>query len=129
MWWRQRSHMTQAGTAPPVVSFQQLALEMQEQFVPKDGARVARDKLYALFQRAFVPPYADKFLKLALAAPDMAKAEKLKQFLRGLKTRVQIEVELKDPGSLQEAIRMAERVDAAYYLLNIVSQPTSVYTA
>lgn len=76
---------------------------------------MARDKLSTLIQRGPVSKYADKFLKLALAAPDMGEAEKLSQFLQGFKTRICIEVELKDPNSLQEAIRMAERVDAAYY--------------
>lgn len=107
--------MTQFGAAPPVLTFQQFAQELQAQFVPRDGARAARDKLSTFVQRGPVSSYADEFLKLALAAPNMAEAEKLNQFLRGLKTRVRVEVELKDPGSLQEAIRMAERVDAAYY--------------
>lgn len=48
-----------------------------------------------------------------MSAPNL-----LHRFIRGLKPEVQKEVELKDPKTWEEAVRMAERADAVFYSLH-----------
>ena len=45
----------------------------------------------------------------------MTEAEKLDRFVRGLKGQVRKEVELREPTTLNDAVRIADRVDAVTY--------------
>ena len=45
----------------------------------------------------------------------MSPSDLLHKFVKGLKPAVQKEVELRDPKTWEEAVRMAERADAVFY--------------
>ena len=44
--------------------------------------------------------------------PNVSEGEMMDRFVRGLKPMVQREVDLRDPQTFEEAVRVAERVDA-----------------
>ena len=62
-------------------------------------------------QRTSVQTYVHDFRELALQIPDLSEAEKLDRFLRGLKPRLQRELAIRDPRTMDEAVNMAERID------------------
>ena len=54
--------------------------------------------------------------------PDISEAEKLDRFIRGLKGRTRQEVELSNPQNLDEAERIADRVDQILFARSSVSR-------
>ncbi len=75
----------------------------------------ARDKLAALYQKGSILLYCNLFNSTFLQISDMGEAEAKDRFIRGLKQRVRIEVELKETTSLKQAQEIAERYDSLTY--------------
>ena len=71
--------------------------------------KAARDKLASLKQTGSVKAYNDLFLGTILEIPTISEEEQLDRYIRGLKEKVYIEVELREPSNLKEAMHIANR--------------------
>jgi hypothetical protein len=114
-WWRQRRTQAAAGTMADITTWHQFYTELRNQFTLINAVKVARDELAALKQTGAVQGYALKFRDITLQIPDITEQEKLDRFTRGLKPRLQRELAIRDPATLDDAIRMAERIDVVDY--------------
>ena len=110
IWWRSR--VRQHGPTGGVGSWDGFVEALTAQFKPVNGEKLARDKLARLIQARSVQDYTSRFRTLCLQIDGITESEMLDRFVRGLKPHVQREVELRDPTTLDEAVRIAERVDA-----------------
>ena len=89
--------------------------EFLKYFEPINPVKKARDRLANLKQSTSLNSYVQQFRELANQATDMSEAEQLDRFVRGLKTRTRIEVELRDPKTLDDAIVMSDRFDSVLF--------------
>lgn len=84
---------------------------LRQEFSPVDPARLARDKLSELRQDQSVRAYTAQFRHLCTIIQTISEDEKLDRYVRGLKPRTRKEVDLRDPSTFAEAVRIAERLD------------------
>jgi hypothetical protein len=106
-WWRA---YTTRNASPTL--WQEFSTLLRSQFQPLDRVKIARDRLATLRQVRSVREYTTQFRTLLLEIPDIAMSEIMDRYTRGLKEQVRKEVELRDPPTLEEANRIAERQDA-----------------
>jgi hypothetical protein len=109
-WWRSL-HLH--GKIPK--DFNEFENELRLAFRPSDAVRSARNQLAALQQRGSVQTYVVRFRDLALEIPDLSAAEALDRFVRGLRDKTRLEVEHRDPKTLEDAINIAERYDSIIF--------------
>ena len=81
------------------------------EFQPLDNEKVARDKLADLVQIRSVSAYVGVMRDLRIQISDLSDKDLLHKFTRGLKPNIRKEVELRDPTTLDDAIKIAERAD------------------
>jgi hypothetical protein len=93
----------------PFATWAQLKEALRKQF---NHVRRARDRLAALHQTGSVRKYITAFSALSLEIPDLTPVEQLDRFIRGLKPAVRREVEIRAPGTFEEAATIADRVDS-----------------
>jgi hypothetical protein len=110
-WWRQRRTQAAAGAMTDITTWDQFCAELRAQFTLINAVKVARDELAALKQTGAVQTYALRFRDITLQIPDITEPEKLDRFTRGLKPRLQRELAIREPANLDDAVRMAERID------------------
>jgi hypothetical protein len=89
--------------------------EMKEYFISPNYDRRLRDQWAKCKQVTTVTDYVARLEALATRIPITEDNEFYDKFLRGLKPRTRIEVELKDPKTVKEAIRLADRYDMIVY--------------
>ena len=118
VWWQYMDQAIAGGSVPPIDSWEAFHKALLVEFQPQDLQRSARDKLENLKQQGPVVEYIRRVRELALQIQTMSSADLLHKFVRGLKPAVRKEVELKDPKSWDEAVRMAERTDAVLYSIS-----------
>lgn len=87
--------------------------ELCANFMPLNSTKVARDKLAALTQTGAVRDYVREFRTIILDIPRMSEDEKLDRFTRGLKRYLRKEVEIREITSMEDAMRLVERLEAA----------------
>ena len=108
-WWRVFAPSRSLGT------WQEFRDAIIAEFKPISSVSIARDKIAVLRQRTSVATYTHEFRAITLEIPNMNEEEKLDRYKRGLKHHVRKELEIREPTSLVEAIRIAERLDAVEY--------------
>jgi len=116
-WWRSL-HL--AGNLPVTwdeVNGDGFKKRITETFQSVNPVRAARDQLARMRQTGSVSGYAAAFRNTALEIPGITDDEKKDRFIRGLKQRTQEEVTIRDPSTFEEAVRIAERYDAATFSL------------
>jgi hypothetical protein len=88
-------------------------------FLPPNNLRRLRDEWANLRQTTNVADYYIRFTNLAMQltvnGADIDQATLVDKFIRGLKSKTRTEVELRDPQSLDEATRIADRYDNIVY--------------
>jgi hypothetical protein len=109
-WWRS---VVTKGTAP--TTYADFKIELVKMFEVINPVKNARDRLVRLRQIGAVRTYTSAFRNVCLEIPDMNDSEMLDRYIRGLKDRVQQEVNVRNPSTLDEAARIAERYDSATY--------------
>src|SRR5207249_9072074 len=82
---------------------------LTKKFKPVNAVKAAHDKLASLKQTESVKAYNDLFLGTILEIPTISEEEQLDRYIRGLKEKVYIEVELREPSNLKEAMHIANR--------------------
>lgn len=110
-WWR--NHMT--ANPANAASWDNFCTGLRQQFRAHDFAKAARDKLATLRQTKSVATYNYHYNSLIAYIHDMSDGEKLHTYLRGLKPYVRMHVELNEPWSLDNAMKLADRVDHIAY--------------
>ena len=55
--------------------------------------------------------YNFDFTQLCLAINDVSESEKLDKYIRGLRDKIRVEVELAEPATLAQAMSKAQRID------------------
>lgn len=116
----------------PLPSWSHLSDQLRLQFSPISEEQQARDRLARLVQTKTVGSYASEFLRLSTLLPILPVADQIDRFTRGLKFATRKEVVLKDPKSLEEAIRIAERYDTLSFQFRSSTRshaPTSIQSA
>jgi hypothetical protein len=96
--------------APPS-SWNELKEQLIAAFTILPRAETARKRVTSLKQRTSVVQYAEQFKTALLDLKHWHEDEKIFFFLQGLKDDVRLQVELKQPATLAEAIRLASLVD------------------
>jgi hypothetical protein len=102
-------------------SWNDFVTHLRQQFRPVNANKIARDRLATLQQTNSVQAYTHLFRTTILEITDISEAEKLDRYVRGLKPYVRREVELRSPKNFDEAIIIADRVDAITYSLRTSS--------
>jgi len=88
--------------------------ELRANFCPTNLTKLARDRLAYLRQTgSSVRDYVRDFRAVCLEIPLLSADERLDRFTRGLKPHIRREVELREPTTFEEAVRLAEKFDSA----------------
>ena len=82
---------------------------MIDQFKLINAVKTAHNKLANLKQAKSVQEYVNKFKSLILEILKITEDEKINRFTRRLKENIRIEVELREPTNLNEAIRISDK--------------------
>ena len=100
-----------------IMNYEHFKQELLKYFEPINRKINARRNINALKQMgrfASVRAYNHEFSKWLLHVPSMTPAEQIFHYSQGLKNRTRIEVERAEPQSLQDAMRIADRIDSLY---------------
>jgi len=114
-WWRQQRTRMVAGGIANIQTWEEFCAGIRAQYALVNSIKVARDALAALKQTTSVQAYAQRFRDITLQIPGITEAEQLDRFVRGLKPRLQKEIAIRDPTTVEEAIRMSERIDVVEF--------------
>jgi len=112
IWWRNHVEQSDLGHEALITDWEDFKKMLVQQFKPVNAIKSARDKLAKLKQTRSVQEYATSFRSLTLEIPGISEDEKIDRFIRGLKDQIRMEVELREPSTVNEAIRIADRYDA-----------------
>jgi len=111
-WWEL---VTLNGTT--ITDYPMFQQEILNYFEPVNRELTARKMLSELKQMGkltIVRDYNREFSKWLLQIPSMTAAEQIFHYSQGLKTRTRIEVERSEPNTLQDAMKIADRLDSLY---------------
>ncbi|KAA8491347.1 hypothetical protein FVE85_7768 [Porphyridium purpureum] len=115
---------------PKPVRFDDFLQAFRREFEPIASDQVARDRLAACAQRnRSVHDYANDFGNCLLRLPSVGDSERLDRFVRGLQSKIQIQVMSTQPASYHEALRAALAVDAVFRQSVHASAFTEKYAA
>jgi Retrotransposon gag protein len=84
-----------------VNTWEQLRDQLTSYYRPLHQELRDRDALHLLRQRGSVDDYAKSFTNLIIRIPGMTLEEKLYIFIKGLKTNIQISVDMQDPTTVE----------------------------
>jgi hypothetical protein len=87
--------------------------ELRDNFVTTNPARLAREKFYSIRQSGDLREYVREFRLLMIELPELPEADKVFKFVSGLKQPMRKELVEKDPQTLLDAFKLAERVDVS----------------
>ena len=110
--WYRAVCSAEAAVGSRVTSWAVFQSELKLNFCPTNTVKLARDRLSRLYQREGLRDYIREFRTITLDIPSMGEDEKLDKFVRGLRTSLRTEVAIREPDSLDKAIKMAENLDA-----------------
>ena len=97
------------------IHFVDFKREFIKYFEPLNPVKKARDRLATLRQTGALQSYVNEFRELTNQATDMTETEKLDRIVRGLKPRTRMEVEVRDPKTLDDAIVVADRIETIFF--------------
>src|SRR5438552_7142973 len=97
------------------LTWQILRAVMRQYFAPPNEDRRLQDEWANLRQYRTVFEYVSVLMALAMRIPGLSQTQILDKFIRRLKPKTRIEVELRDPRTMDEAYRLADRFDRIVY--------------
>lgn len=121
IWFRYHYREDQAET----LTWEEVRTALRNFFTPPNKDRRLHDEWAQLRQITTVAEYVGRFYKLGMQLPPMEPTHLLDKFLRGLKPKTRMELELKDPQTLAEAIRLADRFDSIVYRKTVPLAPST----
>jgi hypothetical protein len=111
-WWLQVSRDASEGRAPVLNTWAKFKIAFIARFTPISPEVSAREELDRLSQSGPVSAYATTFTSLMLELPHMDEADRVHRFIRGLKPAVRMEIKLRQPKTLADAIELALQADS-----------------
>jgi len=111
--WYRSSYETWDPATP--LTWDILRAAMRQYFAPPNEDRRLQDEWANLRQHGTVFEYVSVLTALAMRIPGLSQTQILDKFIRGLKPKTRIEVELRDPRTPDEAYRLADRFDRIVY--------------
>jgi len=115
-----------------VTTWKEFTTQLRDNFCPIDPIKVARDRIADLRQVSSVRDYTSRFRQLTNIITNMSETEKLDRYVRGLKPRTRQEVDMKEPQTFIEAVKIAERIDPymerSFQRPRFTPRPTSIST-
>jgi hypothetical protein len=109
-WWRSVALASdRSGASRP--TWNSFKAQLITLFKPVNASKVARDQLAELKQTEAVFRYNTDFNRLVLEAGNVSPDEQLHRYIRGLKPKIRVEVELADPQTVHAAMEKAQRID------------------
>jgi Ty3 transposon capsid-like protein/Zinc knuckle len=121
IWFRYHYREGQAET----LTWEEVRTSLRNFFTPPNKDRRLQDEWAQLRQTTTVAEYVGRFYKLGMQLPTMEPVHLLDKFLRGLKPKTRMELELKDPQNLADAIRLADRFDSIVYRKTVPLTPST----
>ena len=100
---------------PNEVTWEVVRTSIKAYFVPPNHIRRLRDEWAYLRQTTTVSDYYARLTQLAMQLGEIDEERLVDKFIRGLKPKTRTEVELRDPRTLEEASRIADRFDTIVY--------------
>ena len=100
---------------PNAVTWEAVKTSIKAYFVPPNYTRRLRDEWAYLRQTTTVSDYYARLTQLAMQLGEVEEERLVDKFIRGLKPKTRTEVELRDPQTLEEASRIADRFDTIVY--------------
>ena len=100
-----------------IINYEHFKQELLKYFEPINRELNARRNLNTLKQMGkftAVRAYNQEVSKWLLQVPSMTAPEQIFHYSQGLKNRTRIEIERSEPQSLQDAMRIADRIDSLY---------------
>ena len=110
-WWIVYS---QTEEGKQISKWEELMQALIRRFDTLNKSKVARDKLAKWRQTSDVATFNEDFLRIILDIPDISMSEQIDRYTRGLKTYIWREMCTKDYIDITQAMRDAERVEAAH---------------
>jgi len=104
-WWRTR--------VEPPATWEELKEALVAQFRRRELSQNARVLLDQLRQQGSLARYVEEFRRLLLKAHDMAEADRVHSFTRGLRPETRRWVQISRPETLDDAVRVAFSVEDA----------------
>src|SRR6202035_5314993 len=92
-----------------------LRAAMREYFAPPNEDRRLQDEWANLKQYGTVFKYVSVLTALAIRIPGLSQTQILDKFIRELKPKTRIEVELRDPKTTDETYHLTDRFDRIVY--------------
>lgn len=115
IWFRYHYPISVADT----LTWEEVRNSARAYFTPPNKDRRLQDEWAALRQTSTVSAYISRFSSLAMQisaiGSEIPDSMLLDKFIRGLKPKTRTELELKDPRTLHEAWRLADRYDHIIY--------------
>jgi hypothetical protein len=100
---------------PNTVTWEAVRTSVKAYFVPPNYNRRLRDEWAYLRQTTTVSDYYARLTQLAMQLGEVEEERLVDKFIRGLKPKTRTEVELRDPQTLGDASRIADRFDTIVY--------------
>ena len=100
---------------PTTVTWNSVKTALLAYFIPPNHTRRLRDEWAYLRQTTTVSDYYARLTQLAMQLGEVEEERLVDKFIRGLKPKTKTEVELHDPQTLMEAVRLADRYDTIVY--------------
>jgi len=110
-WWQAECKSRTVTRQATITLWDEFKRAFAARFLPIEASKAARIALTSLRQQRSVADYCSRFQKLMSMIDDMAEADKVEYFTRGLQPLTQKEVVLKCPSTLDEAMHLAARFD------------------
>ena len=115
LWWQAREQREAVSLEAPIDSWNDFENVVSAAFSPINEAKQARDMLRKARQRTSVQAFVNELRTIRLFLPSLTDDELLDRFMAGLKPFIQKELALRDPTSFEQAVQMAERLDAVLF--------------
>jgi hypothetical protein len=119
IWFRYHYREDRAAT----LTWEEVRTALRNFFTPPNKDRRLHDEWAQLRQTTTVAEYVGHFYKLSMQLAPMEPAHLLDKFLRGLKPKTRMELELKNPQTLEEAICLSDRFDSIVYRKTVSLTP------
>ena len=109
-WWR----LLSAKPDPPT-TWNTFKAAILGHYLVQNTSKKAREELLRLRQSGSVYAYTQKFQALLLECPDMAESDRVFQFCLGLARSIKQQVDMQNPTTVLDAMRMAATLDSTFY--------------
>lgn len=96
-------------------SWDEMKVQFRQYFLPPNADALWFDRWDQIRQLTSVQQYAADFKQICTHLPGMPETYILNHFVRHLKREVQKKVELQQPSTLEDAVRLADRIDILEY--------------